>query len=110
MNIGPINPKYYIAKSVQHDNMSSSIEKELASKDDKKLKEACSEFEGILLQMMYKSMKDTVPKSDLIPEQSGRQIFESMLDEEIVRNASKNRTYGLAEAMYKQLKSKRTEY
>lgn len=62
MNIGPINPKYYIAKSAQHDNMSSSIEKELASKDDKKLKEACSEFEGILLQMMYKSMKDTVPK------------------------------------------------
>jgi|YNPMSStandDraft_1061717.scaffolds.fasta_scaffold105544_2 flagellar protein FlgJ len=110
MNMGPINPRQYIAKNVQVGNITGSIDNALASKDDKKLKEVCSEFESILLQMMYKSMKNTVPKSDLIPEHSGREIFESMLDEEIVRNASKNRSLGLAEAMYKTLKSKRNSY
>lgn len=73
------------------------------SKDTDKLKNVCKEFEGILMNMMYKQMKATVPKSDLIPEQSGREIFQSMLDDELVNQASERSSFGLAETLYKQL-------
>lgn len=61
------------------------------------------EFEGLLLNMVYKQMRATVVKSNLIPKPMGREIFESMLDDELVKEASKDRSYGLAEELYKQL-------
>jgi flagellar protein FlgJ len=73
------------------------------SQDEKKLKNVCKQFEGIMLGIMYKQMKATVPKNALIPNGSGREIFESMLDERIVEEASKDRSYGLADQLYKQL-------
>ena len=53
--------------------------------------------------MVYKQMRATVVKSNLIPKPMGREIFESMLDDELVKEASKDRSYGLAEELYKQL-------
>jgi len=81
------------------ENLRSAMEK----KDDKALKEACTQFEGILLEIMYKQMKATVPKSSLFPKDSGTEFFESMLDEKLVENASKTNSLGLADLLYKQL-------
>ena len=71
--------------------------------NDKALKNACKEFEGILLSMMYKEMKSTVDKSDLIPSDTGNDIFESMLDDELTKKASESGGIGLADILYKQL-------
>lgn len=53
--------------------------------------------------MMYKQMKATVSKSTLIPQDSGTEYFESMLDDQIVEEASKTNSMGLGEQLYKQL-------
>lgn len=81
------------------ENLRSAMER----KDEKALKEACNQFEGILLQMMYKQMKATVPKSSLFPEDAGTEFFESMLDDKLVENASQTSGIGLADLLYKQL-------
>jgi flagellar protein FlgJ len=78
------------------------------SKDDKELKSACQQFESIMLDMMYKQMKATVTKSDLIESDPGTEIFQSMLDENLMGQASKTGSFGLAESLYKQL-SKQTK-
>ena len=52
--------------------------------------------------MMYKQMKKTVPKSDLFEQSAGREIFEEMLDEELMDDATQ-RGVGVAEVLYKQL-------
>jgi flagellar protein FlgJ len=70
--------------------------------DKQKLKSACKEFEVLFMQMMYKQMKRTVPKSSLLPESTGRRIFEEMLDEELINNA-KERGVGIADILYRQL-------
>ena len=90
--------------------LDDSFEKRLQSafdkKDDKELRKVCREFEGILLTMMYKQMKATVPKSDLLPSDTGTEIFEFMLDDKLVEEASKNSGTGLGETLYKQLSSR----
>ena len=48
-------------------------------------------------------MRDTVIKSDLLEEDPGREIFESMLEEKLMEQASKRGSLGLAESLYKQL-------
>ena len=78
------------------------LRKAYSSGDKEKLKEVCNEFEGIFLQMMYKQMKRTVPESELLPESTGREIFQDMLDDELIKNAAKRGT-GLSEDMYRQL-------
>lgn len=85
------------------DSFEKSLQAAVASNDDKELKEACQQFEAIMLDMMYKQMKATVVRSDVFQKDAGRDIFESMLDESLMEQASKTGSFGLAESLYKQL-------
>jgi flagellar protein FlgJ len=79
------------------------LEAAAKNNDEKELKKACQEFESLMLDMIFKQMRSTVIKSDLIKEDPGREIFESMLDEELAEQASKAGGIGLADSLYKQL-------
>lgn len=70
--------------------------------DKEKLMDACKDFEAILLNIMFKQMKKTVPESKLFPKSYARETFEEMLDEELVNNA-KGTGLGIADTLYKQL-------
>ncbi len=101
---GFVNNSIESAKSnAVQDDFERMLQDAIANKDEKRLKEACKEFEGIMLSMMFKQMRNTIPKSDLIPSDAGRDIFESMLDEALMEEASKGRGIGLADVLYKQL-------
>jgi len=90
-------------KQVQEDQAFADVLKQAYSSGDKeKLKQVCREFEGLMLQMMYKQMKRTIPESELLPASSGREIFQEMLDEELINNATQ-RGIGLSDVLYRQL-------
>lgn len=93
------NAKNKVADDAFEKRLQSAVDK----KDDKELKNVCKNFEGIILNMMYKDMKATVPKSDLIPEDPGKDIFDSMLNDKLVDEAAKSGGLGLADVLYKQL-------
>lgn len=77
--------------------------KEAAQKgDDAQLKQVCKEFEGIFLNMMYKQMKATVPKSDYLQSDYGTEMYNTMLDEALV-DVMSQKGIGLGDYMYKQL-------
>lgn len=78
-----------------------SLKKAYSEGDKERLMEACKDFEGILLQMLFKEMKKTVPESTLTKKSYAREIFEEMLDEELMNNA--RGTLGIADVLYKQL-------
>lgn len=88
------------------DNFAKQLNNILEKSDDKELKKVCRDFEGVLLQMMYKEMRATVPKSGLIKEDYGKNVYESMLDEKIVDSAVNSGGIGLGDALYKLLKAK----
>lgn len=72
------------------------------SGDDTALKEVCKDFEGIFVSMMFKQMRSTVPKSDYLSSDSATDMYNSMLDDELCKVASK-RGIGLGDMMYKQM-------
>jgi len=94
-----------VKNKAEDDSFDKMLNNAIKNKDDKELKKACKEFESTILYMVYKSMKATIPKSNLIPESAGRDIIESMLDEQLVKEVSEKGGFGLAEMLYKQLKS-----
>ncbi|MBM7615142.1 rod-binding protein [Alkaliphilus hydrothermalis] len=71
--------------------------------DQKKLMEACRQFEAVFINMMLKEMRSTVPDDGLTEKSQGREIFESMYDEKLSESMSKGQGIGLAKEMYRQL-------
>lgn len=86
---------------------SGTVDTAVAAKqaaEDKKLREACQDFEAMFMSIMYKQMRNTVPENDLFGKSNGQKIFESMLDDEVMKNASKAGGMGLGDMLYRQLK------
>ncbi len=82
------------------------LDKAVASKEDKQLKEAAKQFEALFIYQMFSKMRETVEKGGLLEETMGEKIFQGMLDQEISLKAADNRSFGLAEVIYQQLKRK----
>jgi len=71
MDISAISNKY-LNNAIQSSSIKSSdddfekkLQNALENKDEKELKKVCKEFEGILLEIMYKQMRATVPNLTL---------------------------------------------
>ena len=69
---------------------------------DKELMEVARKFEAILIHQMFKAMRQTVNKSDLLNSFSMQQ-YESMMDEEIASEMAKHKGIGLADNLFYQL-------
>ncbi len=81
----------------------SSIEKAIAGKDKAGLKKATEEFEAVFVQILLKSMRDTVQDGGLVEKSQGRSMFEGMYDEELAKKMAEGRQMGIADMLYKQL-------
>ena len=73
------------------------------SAQDKQLKEACKGFESMFLSLMYKEMRNTVPKDPLFGESNAMSIFKDFRDTEMMKNVAESGGIGLADMLYKQL-------
>jgi len=80
----------------------------MSGNNDAELKSACVQFEELMLGILYKSMKATIQRADLIQADPGREIFEQWQDEALMKKIAERGTFGLADMMYKQL-SKRMQ-
>ncbi len=66
------------------------------------LEEVARQFETIFLKMMLKSMRDTVPDSELIDGEKTK-FYQSMYDDQISLDLSKRGNLGLADMIVQQL-------
>jgi Rod binding domain-containing protein len=62
------------------------------------LRETAQQFEGMFLQMMLKSMRESTVKSDLV-ESSGAESFEAMFDKEVSVQLAKRNMMGVADML-----------
>jgi len=74
------------------------------NKTDKELKDACTDFQAILIKQMLDSMRNTINKDGLLPTSHAEKIFEDMLYDEYAQKMSKTAGFGLDTMMYEQLK------
>jgi flagellar protein FlgJ len=77
--------------------------KAMEENDEESLKRACQDFEAYFLNVVFKEMRNSIPKGDLIPKSMAQQTYEEMLDQEISKEGAKSGSIGLADLMYNQL-------
>jgi len=76
------------------------------SSENAKLKQACADFEAILLDSMFQSMRKTLSGDDIFGKSLGRDIYESMYYTQISNElASEGNGLGLGDILYQQLSS-----
>lgn len=66
------------------------------------LKQAAQQFEGMLLQMMLKSMRDATPQDGLMDSDQTR-FFTSIMDQQLAQNLSSQGKLGFAKLVEQQL-------
>ena len=67
------------------------------------LKRACQEFESTFVAYMLKTMRETVPSSDLLGEGLGGAYFQDMFDGEVAKSISTTGGMGIWEMLFRQL-------
>ena len=68
-----------------------------------KLRKTCQDMESVFINLMLSNMRNTVQRSELLPESTGEKIMRSMLDQEMATKMSKAGGLGLAKLLYEQL-------
>jgi len=90
-------------KQTESAGFEKTLKKAYNEKDEKELKKQCKEFEKIFLDMMYKEMRATVPKAELVENSFASQTFEEMFDNKITEEVAKGPGVGLGDMLYKSL-------
>ena len=73
------------------------------------IKEAAQGFESLFILRMLQEMRKTVPKSSLMSESFGMDIFTSMLDEKMANRIATSQKFGLSDMLIDYLEN-RNEY
>jgi len=71
--------------------------------DREKLKRACSDFEALFLARMLKVMRQSVPSSGLWGNGPGKEIYDSLMDQELGKKMAQREGLGLGKKIYHQV-------
>lgn len=95
INLNLINSQYETALSQQGKSNLDHKVQNLDIKGDnlEELKKAVSEFTSILLQQMFKAMRQTIPGDGLLNGGFAEEVFTDMYDQEISRQGAKNQQF-----------------
>ncbi len=74
-------------------------------REQARLKEVAKEFEALLVESMMREMRKNVPESPIFGRDTGREIFNEMLDGEYVRLIVQRGGLGIADLLVRQLES-----
>ena len=68
----------------------------------KRLEKACADFEAIFISCMFKTMRNTIPKSGL-NEFPGKDMYTMMLDQKVSEDFAKQGGIGIRDMLMRQL-------
>lgn len=74
-----------------------------SSRNDMKLKKACADFEGLLLNYMLEAMRKTVGEGGVFGKSFQKDMYESMFNQEVSTTMARGKGMGIGEALYRQV-------
>ncbi len=98
MDTGPITPIGGTAPNVTPPSVSQSLKF-----DKEKLKKVCVEIESLFISQLLQFMRRTVPQGGLGGKGPGKDIYETLFDQELSRSLAKRGGLGLGNMVYKQM-------
>jgi peptidoglycan hydrolase FlgJ len=99
----PISQEIKKPSIVEDGNFQDVLDNAVNKKDTKKLLEVCQQFESFFINKMFQQMRAAIPKGSLSQEDPGRELAQSMLDDEYSVQMAKAGGFGLAQILYTQL-------
>lgn len=103
INVNEYNNVKNKADEAKEGSFEKELEKAMTEKDEKKLRKVCSELESVFINMIFKQMRSTIPKSDLMGGGLAQEMYEDMLYESFADEISKGKGIGIGDLLYKQL-------
>lgn len=100
-------PHQVLRHKLQEEDLAGIDQRDLSEQDEKRLEEACAEFESLFIYLVMKQMRKTIAQSNLISGGKGEEIFTSMMDEELSKQISLRQGLGLRDVLIEQLTGKR---
>ena len=82
-----------------------SLRAEAASAPNKAINEVASQFEALFIQQMMKSMRDAVPKSDLM-NSDHLDTYQAMADKQMAVSLSQQGGMGIARMLVEQMQTR----
>lgn len=70
---------------------------------EKKLRQACADFEAIILEKMLSTMRESVPKSGLLETGFAEATYQAMHDQELAKQLANGKGMGLGDKLYHDL-------
>ena len=71
--------------------------------DREKLKKVCADFEALFLARLLKAMRQSGPQSGFFGNDPGREIYQSLMDQELSQKLSQREGLGLGMMIYRQV-------
>jgi flagellar protein FlgJ len=84
-------------------NRGSALEKSSTAKDEKALKNVCQEFEAVMVQTMFKSMRGAQEQDGLVEKGMADDIYQDLFDSEVARELAHSQSMGIGQKIYQQL-------
>lgn len=85
------------------------VARSAASEKDEKLKNVAAQLEGLFVQQLFKTMRETVPQEEgIVSGGAGEDIFTGLLDAHLAAETPKQWQSGMADALYRQLRGIQT--
>ncbi|MGM0416236.1 MAG: rod-binding protein [Thermodesulfobacteriota bacterium] len=86
-----------------HMNQSETFNSADAASKDGELRNTAGEFEAIMVQMMFKSMRSEEPPEGVIETSNAQMIYRDMLDGRIAQELAHRQSLGLGEEIYRKV-------
>jgi Rod binding domain-containing protein len=71
--------------------------------EHQRLKKASQQLEGVFFSQLLSAMRETVQHDGILEQDSGQEMFTSMLDQKIADTSAAHSTHGLGQRLYDQL-------
>lgn len=92
----PLSVNVNTPVAANHDKILGDLRSKVNDRDRATIKQAAEDFESLFLNIVLKSMRDTVQKSGLIDGGNAEDIYKSLLDDEYAKMMAAQRHTGLA--------------
>ncbi|MGQ0766193.1 MAG: rod-binding protein [Gemmatimonadota bacterium] len=70
---------------------------------DRRLRQVTSQLEGVFIEQLFKSMRETIPEGGVVDESAGEEIFTGMFDQQLALELPGQLKSALSDALYAQL-------
>jgi flagellar protein FlgJ len=74
-----------------------------AANGNQRLKETCQEFEAVMLQTMFKSMRGAEAEDGLFEKDMANDIYRDLFDGEVALEMAHSQSLGIGHQVYRQL-------